>query len=78
MLSKCYAAILLNNTSGRYRQPIETLKMEMEFNKHVLSLYLHHVDRAVDLLSDLALFYQKVESYLRWHLKRNIKNRSGP
>ena len=61
MLSKCYAAILLNNTISRYRQPIEPLKMEIEFYKHDLSLYLQHLDTAVDLLSDIVFFYQKVE-----------------
>jgi len=53
------SADVLNSTSGRYRQQIETLKKEMEFNKHGLSLCQQYLSTPVDLLSEVSLFYQK-------------------
>ena len=66
------SADVLNNTSGRYRQQIETLKKEKEFNKHDLSLYQQYLGTAVDLLSDIALFYQKADIAVRRKLFGSI------
>jgi site-specific DNA recombinase len=59
------SADVLNNTSGRYRQDIEILKKEIEFNKKDLSLYQQYLSTAVDLLSNIALFYQKADITVR-------------
>jgi site-specific DNA recombinase len=66
------SADVLNNTSGRYRQQIETLKKEMEFNKDDLSLYQQYLGNAVDLLSDIALFYQKADIAVKRKLLGSI------
>ncbi len=66
------SADVLNNTSNRYKQEIETLKKEIEFNKHDLSLYQQYLNTAVDLLSDLALFCQKADISVKRKLLGSI------
>ncbi len=65
-------ADVLNNTSSRYRQEIEALKKETEFNKHDLSLYQQYLSTAVDLLSDIASFYQKADIFAKRKLLGSI------
>lgn len=55
------SADVLNSTSGRYRQQIETLKKEMEFNKQDLPLCQQYLSTAIDLLTAISLFYQKAD-----------------
>lgn len=66
------SADVLNNTSSRYRREIDTLKKEIEFNKHDLSLYQQCLGTAVDLLSDIALFYQKADISVKRKLLGSI------